>query len=165
MKCPYCGETKSRVVETRTENNFIRRRRKCQNPECGKRFTTEETVKTNIMIKKSDGRLEEFKAEKIEEGIRRACRHRPVPEQRIKEVVQLVQEKLLAEGGDRVSSEFIGRLVAQELRFLDDIAYVRFVSVYRRLHDVDELLELVQDFREWKQAEAAKEPSKQSESG
>jgi len=118
-----------------------------------------------MMVLKSDKRLEEFKPEKIEEGIRRACRHRPVPEGRITEVVQRVQETLLAEGRDRVSSEYIGRLVAQELRFLDDIAYVRFVSVYRRLHDVDELLKLVQDFREWKQAEAAKEPSKQSESG
>jgi len=116
MKCPYCGSETSKVIETRAEQEWIRRRRECST--CKGRFTThEKPIVVRMMVLKSDKRLEEFKPEKIEEGIRRACRHRPVPEGRITEVVQRVQETLLAEGRDRVSSEYIGRLVAQELRF------------------------------------------------
>jgi len=116
------------------------------------------------MVVKSDGRLEEFKPEKIEEGVRRACRQRPVPEERIKEVAQRIQERLLAKGLERVSSQYIGTLVAHELRFLDDIAYVRFVSVQHRLRDLDHLLTVIQDFQEWKSKQVEKELSEQSES-
>ena len=137
MKCPYCGELDSKVVDSRPtdEGGSIRRRRECHS--CQRRFTTYETVESlPIIVIKKDGGREAFDRNKLLKGLFKACEKRPVSlkqlETLVDEVEQYFQNRLMTE----VESRQIGELVIERLRKLDDIAYVRFASVYRHLQDL-----------------------------
>lgn len=139
MHCPYCGSTESEVVETRDSEDMdtIRRRRSCLT--CQKRFTTYERVESvNLVVIKKDGRREQFSREKLKSGILRSCEKTTVPVDVIERIVTQVVQDL--RGGDtvEVSSDKIGELVADHLKSVDKIAYIRFSSVFRRFVDVED---------------------------
>jgi len=142
MKCPSCGVDEDKVVDSRSvrEGRAVRRRRLCS--ACGHRFTTYEYVEpTHFLVVKKDGRREPYRREKLVGGIRTACEKRPVSREAIDALVDRV-ETTIAEGGDRdVTSRAVGEAVMGELRGLDEVAYVRFASVYRRFKDAGEFLE------------------------
>lgn len=137
MKCPYCGAVELRVIDTRDSESAIRRRRECE--ACQARFTTYERIAPNLWVIKRDGRREEFEPSKIMEGLRRACAKRPVSTEALQRLVQEVQDSVLASGRAEVSSKSIGELVVQRLREIDEIAYVRFASVYLPLGDLESI--------------------------
>lgn len=147
MKCPYCDGTTSKVVETRSQTNFIRRRRKCD--KCGRRFTTEEAVRTNIVVIKSDGTSEEFDRQKLIEGIRRACKYRPISQEMIQEIAKKVERRILEEGLLQIESRKIGEFAATELKLVDWVAYVRFMSVFGRIDDLHDYEDLIDDVKDW----------------
>lgn len=138
MKCPYCGNIDTRVIDSRPaeDGTSIRRRRSCD--ACSKRFTTYEKVETipMIVIKKDDAR-EQFDRAKIEGGVLRACYKRPVPAEKIKELVDNVETEIINREEKEVKSSEIGELVMEQLKNLDAVAYVRFASVYREFKDVN----------------------------
>ena len=141
MKCPYCGESDSKVVDSRhtDEGGSIRRRRECHN--CQRRFTTYETVESlPIIVIKKDGGREPFDRNKLLKGLFKACEKRPVSrkelETLVNEVEQYFQNRLMTE----VESREIGELTIEKLRKLDDIAYVRFASVYRHFQDLSSFM-------------------------
>jgi transcriptional repressor NrdR len=132
MRCPYCSNDEDKVVDSRLadEGRAIRRRRECL--ECGRRFTTFERIEeTPVLVEKRDGREEPFDRDKIAEGIRRAVKNRPVADEQIESLTDEVEEAVREEGGRRVPSADIGREVLDRLRALDDVAYLRFASVYK----------------------------------
>ena len=138
MKCPFCGYKESKVVDSRPaeEGTSIRRRRECLS--CLKRFTTYETVESPPMVViKKDGSRQSFDRRKVLNGMIRACEKRPVPfdslERMSEEIEQTLQNSLERE----VSTEYIGELVMDKLRTVDEVAYVRFASVYRQFKDID----------------------------
>ncbi|MBR2592301.1 MAG: transcriptional repressor NrdR [Oscillospiraceae bacterium] len=140
MKCPYCGEEDTRVIDSRPADNAIRRRRQCEG--CGKRFTTYEKVETiPMMIVKKDSTRELYDRSKIEAGMVRACHKRPISANQITEVVDRIENEILQRDSREISSTEVGEMVMQNLRDLDDVAYVRFASVYREFKDVDTFLE------------------------
>lgn len=142
MRCPACGTSDSRVVDSRTAQSgrAIRRRRECQ--QCGKRFTTYETIEEGeLIVIKSDGRREPFDRNKVFRGIQIACTKRPISTEQIEEIVERVAFYLNSLGEREVSTKRIGEYVMEELRKLDDVAYVRFASVYREFKDRKEFLE------------------------
>ena len=147
MKCPYCGNTDTRVIDSRPieENNAIRRRRSCD--ECGKRFTTYEKVETipMIVIKKDDNR-EQYERSKIEQGVLRACYKRPVPAEAIKKTVDEVELEIFNSEGKEIPSSQIGEIVMDKLKELDPVAYVRFASVYREFKDVNTFMDELKSF-------------------
>lgn len=141
MKCPYCGFQESKVVDSRhsEDGGSIRRRRECL--QCQKRFTTYETVESlPVYVVKKDNSREPFDRNKVLNGMRRACEKRPVStaalEEAVKEIEQVVQNSLERE----VSTEFIGELVMERLKALDEVAYVRFASVYRQFKDINSFM-------------------------
>lgn len=142
MKCPYCGEENTKVIDSRPaeENNAIRRRRQCE--KCNKRFTTYEKVETIplIVIKKDDIR-EQYDRGKIEAGILRSCHKRPVSYEQIMSVVEDVENAIFNTEQKEVSSTLIGELVMERLKKLDQVAYVRFASVYREFKDVNTFMD------------------------
>ena len=145
MKCPFCGFEESKVIDSRStdESNSIRRRRECLN--CGKRFTTYETVETTpILVVKSDGSRQTFDPEKIKKGIIKACEKRPVSISQIDEVVMDIEKTLTNSLNQEVSSNEIGELVMKKLKELDEIAYIRFACVYRKFEDVSNLINFLQ---------------------
>jgi transcriptional repressor NrdR len=151
MKCPYCGK-KSRVVDTRTSGKSIRRRRECKT--CGRRFTTYERVAPiQLMVAKADGRREEFDRDKLLMGMRKACAKRPISTETIEELVSDIEGKLYGQGDGEVESRVIGEMVMEGLRRLDDVAYVRFASVYRRFADVESLAQEIEELIERKKRE------------
>jgi transcriptional repressor NrdR len=153
MKCPYCGESNTRVIDTREVGEGIRRRRECQG--CRQRFTTYERVaKISLMVAKRDGRREPFDSDKLLSGILKACAKRPVPLETLQQMVKDLERALYELGQAEVESEQIGKMVMSRLRELDDVAYVRYASVYRRFQDVDTLAEEIEEFKEWKRREA-----------
>jgi transcriptional repressor NrdR len=153
VKCPYCGKRDTRVIDTREVGDGVRRRRECKS--CHQRFTTYERVaKTSLLVVKRDGRREPFDREKLLSGILRASAKRPIPTETLEQLVQDIEKKLYELGQAEVDSEVIGRMVMSRLRELDDVAYVRFASVYRRFEDVDILADEIEDLREWKKREA-----------
>ena len=129
MFCPYCRSPESRVIDSRTadEGAAIRRRRSC--PACGRRFTTQETV--ILMVGKRSGATEPFTREKIVRGVRRACQGRPVTEDQLAILAQQVEETIRARGSGEVPSHEVGLAILKPLRELDEVAYLRFASVYR----------------------------------
>jgi len=142
MRCPYCTSEASRVIDSRTSNEgrIVRRRREC--PICQKRFTTKEYVEeTPLIVVKSDGRRETFSRDKILRGIQMACSKRPVSMDTINEVVERTEAILRDGNREEVSSHQIGQLVMDSLRRIDDVAYVRFASVYRKFQAKEEFLE------------------------
>lgn len=153
MKCPYCGKKDTRVIDTRTIGEGVRRRRECKS--CHQRFTTYERVaKTSLLVVKRDGRREAFDGDKLLSGLLRASTKRPIPTETLQQLVQDIERELYQLGQAEVESELIGQMVISRLRELDDVAYVRFASVYRRFQDVDTLAEEIEDFKEWKRREA-----------
>ena len=151
MKCPYCGK-KSKVVDTRSAGEGIRRRRECK--ACGQRFTTYERVAPmQLMVVKADGRREDFDRDKLVDGVRKACAKRPVSTETIEELVSGIEGKLYSRGEREVKSRVIGAMVMERLRELDDVAYVRFASVYRRFADVERLAEEIERLLERKRRE------------
>lgn len=141
MKCPFCKSSNTRVIDSRVSKNelSIRRRRECL--ACKKRFTTFEVVEFELpSVVKKDGRREPYDRQKILSGLKKACEKRPIPTTTLEEIVTEI-ERMLIESGDReVSSSLIGELVMQRLKNLDNIAYIRFASVYRSFGDIEELL-------------------------
>ncbi len=142
MRCLFCGHTESKVIDSRSteEGNTIRRRRECL--ECGKRFTTYEKIETIPMIViKKDGIRETFDRDKVLNGILRACEKRPVSLSEIEKVIDDIESKLYNMLEREVTSERIGEMVMERLKDLDDIAYVRFASVYRQFKDINSFMD------------------------
>jgi transcriptional repressor NrdR len=140
MKCPYCGFEDSKVTDSRAMEGGIRRRRECLS--CGQRFTTAERVELGgLVVVKKDGRREEFSREKILLGVRKACEKRPIPHGSVEALVDDVEAQVHDQGKAEVPTSFVGELVIDRLRELDEVAYIRFASVYRAFRDVDDLKE------------------------
>ena len=153
MQCPYCAKEQNKVIDTRESDETIRRRRQCLN--CGKRFTTYERIaQTGLMVIKQDSRREAFDRQKLMSGVVKACAKRPVPMEAIEALVDEIEMELHAQGKTEVDSQKIGQMLMERLRVLDDVAYVRFASVYRRFADLDSLAIEIQRLKEKKQREA-----------
>lgn len=142
MKCPFCSYRDSRVIDSRAveDGTSIRRRREC--PDCGRRFTTyEKYEETPLVVSKKDGRRELFDAKKLLGGLLKAFEKRPVPYERVQEIADSVERELRMNGESEVESTRIGELVMQHLEETDQIAYVRFASVYRQFADVKNFMQ------------------------
>ena len=138
MKCPFCENPDTKVIDSRPteEGHAIRRRRECD--KCNKRFTTYEKVEeTLLMVVKKDGRRESFDRNKVLNGIIRACEKRPVSVEDIERIVNDIERGLNNMMEKEIKSEFIGELIMEQLKSLDEVAYVRFASVYRQFKDVN----------------------------
>jgi len=153
MRCPYCAKEENKVIDTRESVDSIRRRRECLI--CSRRFTTYERIaQAGLMVIKQDGRREVFDRQKLMSGIIKACAKRPVSMESIETLVDKIEHELHALGKSEVDSQRIGQLVMEQLRTLDDVAFVRFASVYRRFADLDSLAIEIQKLKEKKQREA-----------
>ena len=151
MKCPACQHTETKVVDSRASKDglAIRRRRQCLR--CGYRFTTYERVEMHLpMVIKRDGRREPFSREKVIDGIRKACQKRPISMDQIEAFVNELEREILESGEREISSKKIGERVMAQLREWDDVAYVRFASVYREFQDVTEFIEQIHKLLESK---------------
>ena len=141
MRCPYCSQINNRVIDSRLskDGRMIRRRRECL--ECGRRFTTYEKLEEMLpMVVKRDGRREPFSREKIISGIRKACQKRPISMTQIEEFVDSLESYFQDQGRKEIDSTEIGERVIQTLRQWDEVAYVRFASVYRQFKDISEFM-------------------------
>jgi transcriptional repressor NrdR len=146
MRCSFCGYKEDKVVDSRSiqEDRAIRRRRECL--KCGKRFTTYEYVEeVSMMVVKKDARREPFDRKKILSGIIRACEKRPISMEKMEEILTQVERAIQRKSDREVSSSRIGELVMERLKSLDDVAYVRFASVYRQFKDVGQFMEELKD--------------------
>lgn len=142
MKCPFCSYRDSRVIDSRAveDGTSIRRRREC--PDCGRRFTTyEKYEETPLVVSKKDGRRELFDAKKLLGGLLKAFEKRPVPYEKVQEIADSVERELRMSGDSEVESARIGELVMRHLEETDQIAYVRFASVYRQFADVKNFMQ------------------------
>lgn len=142
MKCPYCSNPDTRVVDSRPaeDGTSIRRRRSCDL--CGKRFTTYEKVETiPLIIIKKDNTREQYSRMKIENGVIRACYKRPVPAEEIERMVDRIETKVFSLEEKEIPSHVIGEMVMDRLKDLDEVAYVRFASVYREFKDVNTFMD------------------------
>lgn len=148
MKCIYCGNAESKVVDSRStdEGNSIRRRRECL--QCGKRFTTYEVIEsTPVLVVKQDGTRQQFDPLKIKNGVIKACEKRPVALRDIDALVASVEKQVYNSLEQEISTKKIGELVMERLKELDQIAYVRFASVYRDFRDVTSFIEFINAFK------------------
>ena len=148
MKCPFCSNSETQVVETRVaeDGGFIRRRRQCA--ACEKRFTTYERPDVTFpAVVKKDGRRIDYDRAKLQGSMNLALRKRPVSTEQVDSAVERIEEKLLNLGAREIPSARLGELVMRELRKLDKVAYVRFASVYRSFADIDEFKTLVDEVR------------------
>ena len=146
MRCPHCGYEEDKVVDSRAtqEESAIRRRRECL--KCGKRFTTYEYIEeVSLMVIKKDGRREPFDRKKILNGIMKACEKRPISIEKMEETVVHVERAIQKKSDREVDSARIGELVMEKLKILDDVAYVRFASVYRQFKDVGQFMVELKD--------------------
>ncbi len=151
MKCPHCNYFDSKVINSRSANNenAIRRRRECL--QCGKRFTTYETIVESVpLIVKKDGRREDYDRSKLERGIKKAFEKRPVSLQKIEEIIDGIEKALFTSEKNEIQSTYIGELVIVALRDIDPVAYVRFASVYREFKDPSDFLIELKQFIEQK---------------
>jgi transcriptional repressor NrdR len=149
MRCPKCGHLEDRVIDSRStkEGRAIRRRRECIG--CGNRFTTYEYVENaSVVVVKRDGKRETFSREKIIAGISRACEKRPISLTQIEEMVDRIEAEIQRQAPGEVPSKLIGERVMEELQRLDEVAYVRFASVYRHFKDVNQFLDEIQGLGE-----------------
>jgi len=136
MRCPYCSNEEIKVTDKRDVGLIIRRRRECL--KCGKRFSTHEKIELRgIKVIKKDGQKEEFDRNKVKSGINRACEKRSVSPERVEKMLNKIEEKIRKKK-DPVKSVFIGELVMKELRKVDNVAYIRFASVYRDFADLSD---------------------------
>ncbi len=142
MKCPYCNDENTKVIDSRPaeENSAIRRRRQCE--KCGKRFTTYEKLETMpLMVIKKDSTREVYDRSKIEAGVLRSCHKRPVSPQQIEAMIDEIETQVFNLEEKEVAASVIGELVMSRLKDLDEVAYVRFASVYREFKDVNTFME------------------------
>ena len=146
MKCPYCGYKDDKVVDSRAtaEESAIRRRRECL--KCGKRFTTYEYIEeVSMMVIKKDGRREPFDRKKMLSGIIKACEKRPISTEKMEDLVIQIERAIQKKSDREVLASRIGELVMERLKALDDVAYVRFASVYRQFKDVGQFMVELKD--------------------
>lgn len=142
MKCPYCGEADDRVVDSRESRGgtTVRRRRECG--ACGRRYTTYEEVEDiRFLVIKNDGSREEFDRRKILEGLRKACEKRPVPARKLDDIVEDIENMLHETEEREIRTSQIGEEIMRALSELDQVAYVRFASVYRKFEDIDAFMD------------------------
>lgn len=142
MKCPYCKHTESKVIDSRStvDGESIRRRRVCLH--CGKRFTTYETIESSsLMVIKKDGSRQQFKRDKLLRGVAKACQKRPVSAAQMESLIADMEQKLYASLENEVSSKIIGEMVLERLVNIDEVAYIRFASVYRDFQDVQSFMQ------------------------
>jgi transcriptional repressor NrdR len=147
MKCPFCGSDTDKVVDSRSSKNgeSIRRRRECQ--KCNQRFTTYEYIEdVSLNVIKSDGSREPFDRKKLLKGITISCAKRPISIDRLDEIVDQIVREIESRGEREISSKVIGEMVMKHLRELDEVAYVRFASVYRKFKDKSEFMEELKNF-------------------
>jgi len=152
MKCPYCSNVESRVVDSRLTKDSadIRRRRECE--KCKKRFTTYERVEDNIpYVIKKDGRREEFDRNKLISGIAKACEKRPISVETVNKIVDKIGRNFQDQDKTEIKSSVIGERVMEALHGLDEVAYVRFASVYRSFKDINEFMDELKDVLKSKQ--------------
>ena len=138
MKCPFCNQANTKVIDSRPvdDNSSIRRRRSCDS--CGKRFTTYEKVETiPLIVIKKDNNREQYDRTKIESGVLRACHKRPISAEQIDQLVDSIEAEIFKREDKEIPSSAIGELVMKKLQDLDEVAYVRFASIYREFKDVD----------------------------
>lgn|SRR5690606_26677531 len=149
MKCPFCGHPDTQVVETREseEGDFIRRRRRCENKKCDKRFTTYERPEVSLVVVKKDGRRVPYDHDKLISSMHIALQKRPVSTEQVDGAIERIEDKLRNSGDREVESKRIGDLVMRELKKLDKVAFVRFASVYKNFEDVDEFKTLADEMR------------------
>jgi transcriptional repressor NrdR len=158
MKCPFCTDFDNKVVDSRLsgESDVIRRRRECLG--CGRRFTTYERVEDILpMVIKKDDRREPFDRNKILSGIQTACQKRPVPVAVMEEIVERIEKSVQDKGEKEIKSSTIGETVMLELNDLDEVAYVRFASVYRSFKDINEFMDELKDMLEEEEGRRMKE--------
>ncbi len=137
MKCPYCSNQASKVTDKRASPHGIRRRRECL--KCAKRFTTHEKIdQGDFFVIKKDSSRERFSREKIERGIYKAFEKRPISKEEIDKMINEIEEQLRRKGKKEIGSSIIGELIMKKLKKVDNIAYIRFASVYRNFQDVDD---------------------------
>ena len=149
MKCPFCSHTDSKVVDSREtkEGDAIRRRRECER--CGRRFTSYERIDPiQYMVVKKDGRREPFDRGRVIAGMLKACQKRPVSGRQLEEVADQLEGMLHGRSEKEVSTADVGAFVMERLRTLDQVAYVRFASVYREFRDVDEFVKVMDDLKD-----------------
>ncbi len=137
MQCPHCGHGKHQVIDTRDRGETVRRRRQCL--DCEQRFTTYEHVAPSLLVSKRDGHREPFDAQKLLAGIRIASVKRPVSSERMQSIVKFVEDRIQRLGRAEVTSEMIGNLVLDQLADVDQVAYIRFASVYLDFNDLSEI--------------------------
>ena len=148
MKCPFCGHNEDKVVDSRAvrDGRAVRRRRECL--ACGARFTTYEALETRpVLVVKRSGERVAYNRSKVIVGVTKACEKRPVTLEQIEIIVDRVERNLARSGRREVPSETIGRFVLEQLRDVDEVAYVRFASVYRSFQNIDEFFALLNDLR------------------
>jgi transcriptional repressor NrdR len=144
MKCPFCGDPESKVIDSRVgkDGGMIRRRRECE--VCHKRFTTYERVEEMLpLVIKKDGRREPYDRNKVITGLKKACEKRPISVETIEKLGNEIESQLIESGEQEVPSSLIGEKVMEGLKKLDDVAYVRFASVYRSFKDIGEFVDLI----------------------
>jgi transcriptional repressor NrdR len=145
MKCIYCEDGDTKVVDTRESDARVRRRRECK--ECGERFTTYEEVESlNIKVEKTDGKIEAFNEDKIRSGLEKAVEKTPVDEKQIEEIIEEVKSEV--KNRKKVSSKEIGRIIKEELKSRNEVAYIRFASVYDSFEDLESLQKEVEALKE-----------------
>jgi transcriptional repressor NrdR len=155
MKCPFCGNTENKVIDSRIskDGDAIRRRRECVS--CGKRFTTYEFVEEVLpTVVKKDGRREPFDRTKIRSGIKKACEKRPISTDEIESIVDRIEQRCQEYPDKEIPASVIGEQVMKELQNLDGVAYVRFASVYREFRDVSDFLEELKELLSVKKDDA-----------
>ena len=154
MRCMYCNSTESKVIDSRSadDDTSIRRRRECTG--CGRRFTTYETIEiTPVLVVKSDGNRQSFDKGKIKRGIVKACEKRPVPIEKIDALADEIAKKVYNSMEQEISSKSIGEMVMDGLKELDEVAYVRYASVYRSFKDISSFMKELQRMMETKQSD------------
>lgn len=137
MQCPHCHQAQHKVIDTRETGDAIRRRRQCET--CGQRFTTYEHVAANLLVIKSDGRREPFDRQKLLNGIQIAAAKRSISRETIEAIVNQIQDSMQNSGRVEMPSSLIGQMVLDQLAHIDQVAYIRFASVYLNLHDLAEV--------------------------
>ena len=149
MKCIFCNYSDSKVLDSRymEDNNTIRRRRECLKPKCLKCFNTYERVETvPILVIKTDNSRQQFNPNKIKQGILKACEKRPISMNQIDEVVNDIEKQIQNSLKQEVKSSEIGEMIMEKLRELDEVAYIRFASVYRKFTDVTHFVDFIKSF-------------------
>jgi transcriptional repressor NrdR len=146
MKCPYCLHEETRVTNKRESPNGTRRRRECT--KCKKRFTTYEKIEPLVLyLIKKDGRREEFSREKLERSLQRAFEKRPVSKEKIDKMISLIEDQLRKKGKKEIKTSTVGDLIMKKIKQLDNVAYVRFASVYKDFQDVSDFRKELKDLK------------------